>query len=131
MIQFDIISTRTCHLQIQSDILDWTLVAEDTKCNVSSYETQSNSHTTSGYSHSTSGYSPDTTMSLTARECANSCRGVSTMFSFTMNGMDASGCHENHPECICERYADQNGTCPQVTQDGTQLYRYKMRNNGK
>ena len=59
---------------------------------------------------------------VNAAECAESCRNVSSMFSYGRNGSiqcDADG------KCQCTCLLDAvNGSCQQMTRENVDLYRY-------
>ena len=44
--------------------------------------------------------------------CAQSCRGVSSMFIYGRNGGSCNRCYTNGCTCVCETGAMPDGTCP-------------------
>ena len=66
----------------------------------------------------------------TLEECANSCRGVSSMFVYGTNDFGQNRCSSVDCLCYCE-LSSKLGQCNQITHNGYRLYRYKSGNSGK
>ena len=60
----------------------------------------------------------------TADDCANVCRGISSMFAFSTNDFGKDQCNEKGCRCLCEISASQDGSCKQVDTDGYRLYKF-------
>ena len=59
----------------------------------------------------------------TVDDCANVCRGISSMFAFGTNDFGEDRCNEKGCRCLCEISASQDGSCTQVNHDGYRLYK--------
>ena len=55
-------------------------------------------------------------------ECAEICKGVSSMFAF---GLPPSRCNSEGCQCLCETSASAEGTCTQTSHSGYRLYKYR------
>ena len=58
-------------------------------------------------------------------ECAERCKGVSSMFVFGTNDFGNPRCNDKGCYCICETAAKIDGTCTQIEHTGYRLYKYK------
>ena len=60
----------------------------------------------------------------TINECANSCKGVASMFAYGTNDFNNGRCNTDGCECICESAADADGACATSDHSGYRLYRF-------
>ena len=60
----------------------------------------------------------------TVEDCAAACRGVSTMFSYGTNKYGKNRCTSTGCKCLCEKSANQLGTCMNKENSGYNLYSY-------
>ena len=64
----------------------------------------------------------------TIDDCANECRGHSTMFAVGTNDFgtnDFPRCNKGKCSCICETSASKDGQCYQYPHNGYRLYKYQ------
>ena len=61
----------------------------------------------------------------TINDCANKCRGLSTMFAVGTNDFGGKRCEGGRCSCICERMASKEGQCKQAPHLGYRLYKYQ------
>ena len=59
----------------------------------------------------------------TINECANSCKGVASMFAYGTNDFNNNRCNTDGCHCLCENVADADGTCTTSNNSGYRLYR--------
>ena len=70
-------------------------------------------------------------LKATLQECADSCRGTSSMFAYGANDLGDNSCYSSYGcICICELAASDNGKCKQVGNPGYRLYKYESVNKG-
>ena len=82
----------------------------------------------------------ETTMATktpTVGDCANYCKEISQMFSFSTceisqqtDSTILGGCRDTETICSCERSDGHNGNCSPIFKNNTQLYRFKSTHNG-
>ena len=64
----------------------------------------------------------------TIDDCANECRGHSTMFAVGTNDFgtnDFARCKMGKCSCVCETSASEDGQCFQTPNNGYRLYKYQ------
>ena len=61
----------------------------------------------------------------TIDDCANTCKGKSTMFAFGTNDFELNRCTVEGCRCLCELSASEDGTCKEVENIGYRLYKYR------
>ena len=61
----------------------------------------------------------------TVEECAETCHGTSSMFSFGTNDFEDNRCNHIGCRCLCEVSASEDGTCQEVTRNGYRLYKFR------
>ena len=66
-------------------------------------------------------------------ECAEKCKGRSSMFAFGVEvpGSSSSRCNSDGCQCLCETSASTDGTCSQAGHIGYRLYKYRYHKNSK
>ena len=61
--------------------------------------------------------------------CAQSCKGVASMFAFGTNDFGRPRCNvdkwQNGCACYCETAAMPDGTCSMASHNGLRLYKYE------
>ena len=62
--------------------------------------------------------------------CADSCRGISSMFVYGTNDFGTNRCFSDGCECHCETGAMPQGTCSRVSHKGYKLYKYEEGSSG-
>ena len=68
---------------------------------------------------------------LELSKCADECRDmIASMFSYGTND-GGETCDDDGCECICETYANTDGTCEKTPHDGFHLYRFENISGGK
>ena len=62
----------------------------------------------------------------TIDDCANICKGTSSMFAFGAKGLGRDDlCNEVGCRCLCEISASEDGTCTEIDNDGYRLYKFR------
>ena len=62
----------------------------------------------------------------TIDDCANICKGTSSMFAFGGKGLGRDDvCNEAGCRCLCEISASEDGTCTEIDNDGYRLYKFR------
>ena len=66
-------------------------------------------------------------------ECAEICKGKSTVFAFGAKVPRSSNnrCFADGCQCLCETSASTDGTCSQASHIGYRLYKYRYYKNSK
>ena len=59
------------------------------------------------------------------RDCAEECKGISTMFAFGTNDYGNNRCYKNGCGCLCETAATPDGDCAMIVHSGYRLFRYE------
>ena len=62
---------------------------------------------------------------VNTRNCAESCKGISTMFAYGTNDYGTIRCNEGGCNCLCETAATPEGTCTIKGHPGYRLFRYE------
>ena len=57
--------------------------------------------------------------------CAQSCRGISSMFLYGTNDFGSIRCYTDGCSCVCETAAMPDGTCSRIGNNGWKLYKYE------
>ena len=68
---------------------------------------------------------PKTPMVQNIEICAQSCKGISSMFLLGTNDFRTNRCDEIGCACICETAANPDGTCNMVDNKGYRLFKYQ------
>ena len=57
-------------------------------------------------------------------DCAEACKGVSSMFALGTNDFGVNRCNRKGCKCLCETSAEDDGTCDVVSHKGYRLYKF-------
>ena len=57
-------------------------------------------------------------------DCAEACKGVSSMFALGTNDFGVNRCNRKGCKCLCETSAADDGTCDVVSHKGYRLYKF-------